>query len=51
VQLEDPIKRLGTYQIDIEVFPEVTASVKTMVVPAEGSTLDLPVGDDDEDET
>jgi large subunit ribosomal protein L9 len=48
VQLEDPIKRLGTYQIDIELFPEVTASVKTMVVPAEGSTLDLPVGDDDE---
>jgi large subunit ribosomal protein L9 len=51
VQLEEPIKRLGTYQIDIEVFPEVTASVKTMVVPAEGSTLDLPVGDDDDETT
>ena len=50
VKLEDPIKRLGTYQIDIEVYPEVVASVKTMVVPAEGSNLDLPVGGDDEDE-
>ena len=49
VQLEEPIKRLGTYQIDIEVFADVTASVKTMVVPAEGSTLDLPVGDDEEE--
>ena len=48
VRLDDPIKRLGTYQIDIEVFPEVVASIKTMVVPAEGSNLDLPVGDDDE---
>ena len=47
VQLDDPIKRLGTYQVDIEVFPEVVASVKTMVVPAEGSNLDLPVGDDE----
>ena len=47
VQLDDPIKRLGTYQVDIEVFPEVIASVKTMVVPAEGSNLDLPVGDDE----
>jgi large subunit ribosomal protein L9 len=47
VQLDDPIKRLGTYQVEIEVFPEVLASVKTMVVPAEGSNLDLPVGDDE----
>ena len=47
VQLEEPIRRLGTYQVDIEVFPEVLASVKTMVVPAEGSNLDLPVGDDE----
>jgi large subunit ribosomal protein L9 len=47
VQLDDPIKRLGTYQVEIEVFPEVLASIKTMVVPAEGSNLDLPVGDDE----
>jgi large subunit ribosomal protein L9 len=47
VQLDDPIKRLGTYQVEIEVFPEVLASVKTMVVPAEGSNLDLPVGEDE----
>jgi large subunit ribosomal protein L9 len=48
VRLDDPIKRLGTYQIDIEVFPEVVASVKTMIVPAEGSTLDLVIEDDEE---
>jgi large subunit ribosomal protein L9 len=47
VRLDDPIKRLGTYQVEIEVFPEVLASIKTMVVPAEGSNLDLPVGDDE----
>jgi large subunit ribosomal protein L9 len=46
VQLEEPIRRLGTYQVDIEVFPEVIATVKTMVVPAEGSTFDLPVPED-----
>ena len=46
VRLEDPIKRLGTYQVDIEVFPDVMATVKTMVVPAEGSTFDLPVPED-----
>src|SRR3954453_6565432 len=34
VRVECPLKRLGTHQIDIEVFPEVIASVKTMVVPA-----------------
>jgi len=49
VRLDEPIRRLGTYQVDIEVFPEVVASVKTMVVPAEGSTLDLPVGGDDDE--
>jgi len=48
VQLEEPIKRLGTYQVDIEVFTGVIASVKTMVVPAEGSNLDLPVDDNEE---
>ena len=46
VQLDEPIRRLGTYQVDIEVFPEVIATVKTMVVPAEGSTFDLPVPED-----
>jgi large subunit ribosomal protein L9 len=51
VQLDEPIKRLGTYQVDIEVFTDVIASVKTMVVPAEGSNLDLPVGDENDDES
>jgi large subunit ribosomal protein L9 len=32
VRLEAPIRELGTHMVDIEVTPEVTASVKTMVV-------------------
>ena len=46
IALAEPIRRLGTYQVEIEVFADVTASVKTMIVPAEGSTFDLPVPDD-----
>lgn len=33
VRLEEPIKSLGTYMIDIELAEGVVASVKTMVVP------------------
>jgi large subunit ribosomal protein L9 len=32
VRLEAPIRELGTHMVEIEVAPEVTASVKTMVV-------------------
>ena len=33
VHLEEPIKSLGTYMIDIELAEGVTVSIKTMVVP------------------
>ena len=32
VQLDEPIRELGTHMVDIEVADEVTASVKTIVV-------------------
>lgn len=31
VQLPEPIKRLGTYEVSVEVFPEVTVTIKTIV--------------------
>jgi large subunit ribosomal protein L9 len=34
VQLEQPIRELGTHMVDIEVAPGVTTAVKTMVVEA-----------------
>jgi large subunit ribosomal protein L9 len=34
VQLSDPIKSVGTYQVTVEVAENVQASVKTMVVAA-----------------
>jgi large subunit ribosomal protein L9 len=33
VRLDEPIKSLGTYMIDVELAEGVVASVKTMVVP------------------
>ena len=36
IDLPDPIKRIGRYQIPIEVFTDVTAEVKTLVVPEGG---------------
>jgi large subunit ribosomal protein L9 len=38
IDLPDPIKRIGRYSIPIEVFADVKAEVKTLVVP-EGSEL------------
>lgn len=34
VHLEEPIRQVGTYMVDVEVADGVTASVKTMVVAA-----------------
>jgi large subunit ribosomal protein L9 len=34
VQLDEPIRELGTHMVEIEVSPGVTTSVKTMVVDA-----------------
>ena len=46
IDLDEPIKRVGRYEIPIDVFPEVRVDVKTLVVP-EGGELpeeELPLG-------
>ena len=40
IRLEEPIKMLGTYLVEIDVFPEVRAAVKTQVVPVDGYDFD-----------
>ena len=39
IELADPIKRIGRYEVPIEVFTDVRVDVKTLVVPEGG---DLP---------
>jgi large subunit ribosomal protein L9 len=34
IHLQDPIRHTGTYMVVVEVADEVTATIKTMVVPA-----------------
>ena len=36
IDLHDPIKRIGRYQVPIEVFTDVTAELRTVVVPEGG---------------
>jgi large subunit ribosomal protein L9 len=36
IHLSDPIKRIGRYEVPIEVFQDVTVDVKTLVVPEGG---------------
>jgi large subunit ribosomal protein L9 len=36
IDLPDPIKRIGRYSVPIEVFTDVTAEVRTLVVPEGG---------------
>jgi large subunit ribosomal protein L9 len=36
IDLPDPIKRVGRYEIPIEVFTDVTAEVRTLVIPEGG---------------
>ena len=33
ISLEEPIKRLGEYSVEVKIHPEVTATVKVQVVP------------------
>ena len=52
IQLLDPIKRIGRYEVPVEVFQDVTVEVKTLVVPEGGELppeeeLAEPVGEDD----
>lgn len=63
IGLPDPIKRVGRYEIPIEVFQDVHVTVKTLVVPEGGelpdeepepdgaATSDVPGGDASADET
>jgi large subunit ribosomal protein L9 len=36
IHLDEPIKRIGRYEVPIAIFEEVTANVKTLVVPEGG---------------
>jgi large subunit ribosomal protein L9 len=36
IDLPDPIKRVGRYEIPIEVFTDVSVEVKTLVIPEDG---------------
>lgn len=42
ISLDEPIKRVGRYEIPIEVFPDVRVEVKTLVVPEGGELADWP---------
>jgi large subunit ribosomal protein L9 len=35
IVLEKPIKKLGEYDVPIKIYPEVTGSIKTVVIPEE----------------
>ena len=43
IDLHDPIKRIGRYQVPIEIFTDVTAELRTVVVPEGG---ELPPEDE-----
>ena len=36
IELAEPIKRIGRYQVPIELFPEVTVEIRVLVVPEGG---------------
>lgn len=46
IALDDPIKRIGRYMVEVEVFDDVKVKVKTIVAPQGGqvSDEDLPEG-------
>lgn len=48
IALDEPIKRVGRYEVPIEVFQDVRVEVKTLVVPEGGDISDWP--DDQPDE-
>jgi len=41
IQLEEPIKRVGRYEVPVEVFQDVVVPIKTLVVPEGGDISDL----------
>jgi large subunit ribosomal protein L9 len=42
ISLDEPIKRVGRYEVPIEVFQDVRVAVKTLVVPEGGDLSDWP---------
>ena len=40
IRLEEPIKAVGAYLVEIDVFTDVRAAVKTQVIAAEGFEMD-----------
>lgn len=46
IDLDDPIKRIGKYAVEVEVFDDVKVKVKTIVAPQGGQVADedLPEG-------
>jgi len=48
ISLDEPIKRVGRYEVPVEVFQDVRVDVKTLVVPEGGDLADWP--DDDSEE-
>ena len=49
ISLPEPIKRVGRYEIPIEVFQDVVVDVKTLVVPEGGDISDWPVDQPEEE--
>jgi large subunit ribosomal protein L9 len=49
VRLDEPIKQLGTYLIEIDIFPEVRAALKAQIVEAEGFDVSATATDADEE--
>jgi len=49
IRLDEPIKALGTYLVEIDVFPEVRAAVKTQIVEAEGFDMTATATDAEPD--
>jgi large subunit ribosomal protein L9 len=47
IDLPDPIKRVGQYEIPIEVFPDVVVAVKTIVAPEGGAMIEWTDEPDD----
>jgi large subunit ribosomal protein L9 len=51
IELSDPIKRIGRYEVPIELFQDVTVQVRTLVVPEGGELppeVETPVPEEDE---
>jgi large subunit ribosomal protein L9 len=48
IALDEPIKRVGRYEVPVEIFHDVRVDVKTLVVPEGGELTDWPADEADE---